>query len=127
MAYDTLASELPLSNIQVECAVTFQRRRNKIMRELINGAPKPFPQQVSPELPISPSDVSRSTTIPIPIVYGQTAGSIEYNVLTERYPANALELEEKLNDASRDGWSLFQIIQQKEELLLIFFRQTRRR
>jgi hypothetical protein len=65
--------------------------------------------------------------VPIPVVYEETAGSIEYNVLSVSYPANALELEEKLNDTSRDGWSLFQIIQQKEELLLIFFRQYLRR
>jgi hypothetical protein len=97
------------------------------MRELINGASKPFPQRVSPEFPISPSDAGGSATGPIPVVYEETAGSIEYNVLTVRYPAAALELEEKLNDASRDGWSLFQIIQQKEELLLVFFRQSRKR
>jgi hypothetical protein len=97
------------------------------MRELINVAVKPVPQQVSSEFPINPSDASRSATIPIPVVYVETAGSIEYNVLTVRNPANALELEEKLNDTSRDGWSLFQIIQQKEELLLVFFRQYHRR
>jgi hypothetical protein len=97
------------------------------MRELINGAAKPFPQRVSPEFPINPSDGGGSTTVPIPVVDEENGGSIEYNVLALRYPADALELEEKLNNASRDGWSLFQIIQQKEELLLVFFRQSRSR
>jgi hypothetical protein len=110
----------------VERAVTFKRGR-EIMRELINGAPKSFPQRVSPEFPINPSDKRGSTTVPIPVVYEEPAESIEYNVLSVSYPANALELEEKLNDASSDGWSLYQIIQQKEELLLVFFRQSRRR
>jgi hypothetical protein len=64
------------------------------------------------------------TTVPGTATQGQSAGRAEFYVRTLRSP-KALELEEKLNDASRDGWSLFQIIRQAQDILLVFWRQSR--
>jgi hypothetical protein len=55
---------------------------------------------------------------------GSPAESMEYYVAAIHSP-EALELEEKLNDAGRNGWTLFQIIPEKEDLLLVFYRQSR--
>jgi hypothetical protein len=65
-----------------------------------------------------------SAVAPTPVV-DKGNRPMEFQVLALHFP-EALELEEKLNYAGRDGWSLFQIIQQKEELLLVFFRQLLR-
>ena len=62
---------------------------------------------------------------PAPVLDKGNARPMEFQVLALHSP-EALELEEKLNYAGRDGWSLFQIIQQKDELLLVFFRQLLR-
>jgi hypothetical protein len=66
-----------------------------------------------------------TTNAPTLVVDEGHVGPMEFQVLALRSP-EALELEEKLNDAGRDGWSLFQIIQQKEELLVVFFRRQLR-
>jgi hypothetical protein len=96
------------------------------MSERIDVMTNPFPPEVPPEFPINPPDAIGWTSVPIPVVFEEPAGRVEYRVWTLRSP-ESLELEEKLNDASRDGWSLFQIIRQKKDLLLVFFRQSRRR
>jgi hypothetical protein len=82
-------------------------RVDEVMNERINGMT---------ELLIG------QTNAPISVVNEGHAGPKEFQVLALHSP-DALELEEKLNYASGDGWSLFQIIQQKENLLLVFFRQ----
>ena len=66
-----------------------------------------------------------TASAPTPVMDKGNVRPMEFQVLALHSP-EALELEEKLNYAGRDGWSLFQIIQQKEDLLLIFFRQLLR-
>jgi hypothetical protein len=95
------------------------------MNERINGMTNPFPPPLPSEFPTSSLDAIGSAKIPMPLIYEESVRPIEYYVLS-LYSPMALELEEKLNDASRDGWSLFQIIRQEEDLLLVFFRQSRR-
>jgi hypothetical protein len=81
---------------------------------------------VPPGLPGSRAETTGSKSVPSPNVYEEPAGPTEYYVLTLNSP-KAMELEEKLNDAGHDGWQLFQIIQQGEQLLLVFVRRLERR
>jgi len=77
-----------------------------VMSERINGMTQQFSGQMPGQVPSESAE-----------------GKMEYYVAALHSP-EALELEEKLNEAGKNGWSLFQIIQQSEELLLLFFRRS---
>jgi hypothetical protein len=81
----------------------------------------PFPPEAPPEFPFSPPETVGPTTIPTPIVYEESAGPVEYRVLTLD-SQDAKELEAKLNDEGRDGWWLVQIIPREKQMLLVLMR-----
>jgi hypothetical protein len=57
----------------------------------------------------------------MPIIYEESAGPVEYRVLTAS-SKDAKELEANLNDAGSDGWWLVQIIPQEKQMLLVLVR-----
>ncbi|HKX33562.1 MAG TPA: hypothetical protein VJ302_38140 [Blastocatellia bacterium] len=75
-----------------------------------------------PERQIDPRDGFRSKGATVPTVNEGSVCPLEYYVKTLN-SSKAFELEEKLNDASREGWQLLQIIQDGEQKQLVFVRQ----
>jgi hypothetical protein len=49
--------------------------------------------------------VNANAGMPMPVVYEETGGSLEYYVLALHFP-EALGLEEKVKNAGKNGWSL---------------------
>jgi hypothetical protein len=49
--------------------------------------------------------VNANAGMPMPVVCEEAGGPRQYYVLALHFP-EALELEEKMNDAGRNGWSL---------------------
>jgi hypothetical protein len=83
-----------------------------------------FPPDFPPEVPPPPRP--EPVSVPIPLVYDDSAIPAEYRVLSVA-SLGAIELEATLNSAGFEGWWLVQVVPRGEQQLLIFVRQRQRK